>query len=246
MDLVDHLKCTLCQEQLKNPVVLPCGHCICKHHEQEATENNEARNIECKTCNESFDIPFKGFIRVRPLEIELEKKAKSEEEIKIKAISDRFSFLEQLINDFNEFKNDPETKINDVINELRNKVDLRREEMKQEIDRESLKMIDKLNEFEKECREKTQTIKSDDCKLDEKFANWRKDLIQRKESLETCGKNMDSLDAISTDLNSALKEIQSEFRIFNEKLSFNRITTFKLDTLTSISNFDLMRLFFNL
>ena len=37
--------------------------------------------------------------------------------------------------------------------ELKNKVGLRREKMKQEIDEEALKMIDKLNEYQKECKE---------------------------------------------------------------------------------------------
>jgi hypothetical protein len=40
-------------------------------------------------------------------------------------------------------------------------VDLRREEMKKEIDNESLKMIEKLDEFEKDCKFNAKSMKSD-------------------------------------------------------------------------------------
>ena len=55
--LGESINCKSCGKILKQPVVLPCGHSICKHHETE--DNNQ--NIECIKCNKSFEIPSDGF-----------------------------------------------------------------------------------------------------------------------------------------------------------------------------------------
>ena len=71
---LDALMCATCKKMLKTPVILPCGHTICKHHVDEAAKNNETRHIRCDICLEFYEIPVNGFVRVRALEIQLEKK----------------------------------------------------------------------------------------------------------------------------------------------------------------------------
>ena len=59
--------------------------------------------------------------------------------------------------------------------ELRNKVYLRREELKAEIDREATKMIEKIDDYEKECKSNIPSIRSD-YKIDDELDGWRNDL----------------------------------------------------------------------
>jgi hypothetical protein len=42
--------------ELKLPVVIPCGHSICKKCYLECDEPQENTKTECKYCNEHFDI----------------------------------------------------------------------------------------------------------------------------------------------------------------------------------------------
>lgn len=57
----DLIKCISCNEALKLPVVLPCGHSICKHHVEVEVNKHKRRKIECDSCNETHEIPKKGF-----------------------------------------------------------------------------------------------------------------------------------------------------------------------------------------
>lgn len=71
------LNCTICLNKLKTPVLLPCGHSICKHHQE-----NE-RQVTCKQCNENHEVPPKGFTQNKSLEYlierDIETMAKGEE-----------------------------------------------------------------------------------------------------------------------------------------------------------------------
>ena len=221
MNLVsDSIKCTQCKETLKFPVVLPCGDSICKHH---VDTKNDYKTIECVLCNEIFDIPTNGFVRNKALEKLLEKD--------INAIdlgedyNSAFGKCQQfndLFEYFNRIKNDPEMRIHSVISELRNKVDLRREELKQDVDKEALKIIEKLDEFKRQCKE---SIKSD-SKLDEKMKIWETNLKEWNGDLNTFKRNTYTWSNILSQSTSHLKDLQSELIKFNESLFLNRLNEF--------------------
>lgn len=164
----DAIKCSNCKERLKSPVLMPCGHSICNHHVTEPP-------ILCLKCNAFFGIPLNGFPIGKSLEILLELNI---EYINLGkdyfSISDNCKLFGDLLDRFDKIKNDPETRIKEEISEIKNKVDLRREELKQEIDKESLEMIEKLDDFEKDC---IASIKSDP-KLNKKLEKWKYSLIQ--------------------------------------------------------------------
>ena len=48
-------------EKLKAPVILPCGHTICKHHVDEAV-TKERGTIDCLICKKTHEIPADGFV----------------------------------------------------------------------------------------------------------------------------------------------------------------------------------------
>ena len=218
--LGESIKCKSCAEILKQPVILPCGHSICKSHEE-----NQNRKVECIKCNESFEIPINGFAPNRDLESLLER------EINELDLGDeynwyfhKFTQFDQLLEHCSRVINDPETRINSVLSDLRNKVDLRREELKQEIDIQSLKMIKKIDVIEKEC--KSSSIKSD-RDLETKLKSWTNDLTVCKKSLNSFKRDTNKWKSAFDASTLTMKDVQTEYLKFNDGLFLNRLNELK-------------------
>ena len=234
MDLLgESIKCTTCKEILKLPVSLPCGHSICKGHVNKASEENMTNQIHCAKCNEFFEIPVNGFPRNRAVEDLLEKNI---EKIDLgeehKSAFDKCSLFNDLLERFKKIKNDPDTRINEEISELKNQVDIRREEMKLKIDKESLEMIEKLDEFEKDCKLKAVSLKSD-SKLNEKFETWKNSLKEWQQSLNSFERNIDNWNRVSKESTSNLKDLHIEFINFKREIFLNRLVEFKYPNLSA-------------
>lgn len=216
-----------CEDYLEEPVVLPCGHSICKHHVEEVVEKNE-KQMKCDICDESFDIPSKGFAPNRALEGLLDREINNLDlGDEYNSAFDECSRFEELLEHFNNAKNDPEMRIHTVLSDLRNKVDLRREELKLDIDRQALEMIEQIDEFEKECKS---SIKPD-SKLDDMLIKWENDLEQSQDLLDTFTRRTDKWVEISKQTIKQLKELQSEYIKFNNNLFLNRLDEFNNSTL---------------
>ena len=241
----DAIKCPTCMKILNLPVILPCGHTICKEHVDKAVENNET-NIKCNICIESYVIPPNGFVRNRALESlvevlsEREKKKASFEESLGENLKEYYYLatetcksFEELFDEFKKIKNDPEMKINTVISEFRNKVDLRREDLKQKIDIKILELIERIDEFEKECKANASNVKSD-CKLDETLDRLKNALNETKKSSVTF-ELVEKWMKIADESKSAIKEIQSELLKFDESLFLNRLTSFDCMNLSALN-----------
>ena len=219
--LNDMIKCTFCEEIIIQPVFLPCGHSICKHHVDQVTNNTRQRKIDCENCSKSYSIPVDGFAPNRSLLIALDLDINEidEENSKAKEKCARFS---ELLDEFNRMKNDPEMRIHTVLSDLRNKVDLRREVLKHEIDKEARKMMEEIDEYEKECKGKESSIKTD-TRLENKIKRWKTKLEQSQQSLNTVKGNTDKWNGV---LREQVKELQSEFIKMNENLFLNRLDKF--------------------
>ena len=236
----DAITCISCKEILKSPVFLPCGHSICKHHEDEVDEeNNKKRKIECDNCNETHEIPEKRFAPNRALEylmkVNIDELDLGDE---YNSAFHKCNEFEDLTEEFNNIKNDPEMRINTVVRDLRNKVDLRREELKQEIDKKALEMIEKINEFEKDCKKSIEL----DSNLDNKIGEWRNELEQSRLALKSLKRNTEKWNEVSITMRSHLKDLQTEFMKLNENLFLNRLNEFMYSDLKlSNNNFHVFR-----
>ena len=129
----------------------------------------------------------------------------------------RFTQFEELLEHFKRLRNDPELRINSALSDLRNKVDLRREELKEDIDKEALKMIEKIDEFEKECKSYVSSIISS-CRLDQKLESWTNDLTACKLSLNSFKKDVTNCKSVLDKSTSNIKDLQSEFLKLNHDL----------------------------
>ena len=142
------LECIICNENLKEPVLLPCGHTVCKAHEIERREKKA--EIYCRECDETHEIPTKGFPVNRMVEDLLKRKLQKldlgEEHTKA---SNAFKELGEFLKKMRLIKQDPESEIHEIVSDLKNKIDLRREILKKRIDDEAQQLIDELEKFER-------------------------------------------------------------------------------------------------
>lgn len=234
----DVIKCPQCKEVFKSPVNLPCGHSICKHHINEYLINdNDSNKIECLICKKFHQIHESDVLMPnKTIEILLKKNMEKIDLGKeYNSAIDKCNIFGDLLDKFNKIKNDPEMKIYSVISELKNKVDLRREEMKQEIDKEALKMIEKLNEYLEECKMKMKI----DSKLDEMLEGWKDSLKRWQLGLNT----FDNINRkrILNESTSELKELHSELLKFEESLFLNRLNQFKFPNIFSFNNLHILK-----
>lgn len=136
------IKCPSCQRTLAQPVVLPCGDTICKSHVVKGT-------IKCPKCLADHSIPEAGF----PINSLVEELLKNEfakldlgpgHKVAVESLEE----LKKIVDKLKRIRDDPKLEINRVISDLKNKIDLRREEEKRRIDNEALGLIQRLETCE--------------------------------------------------------------------------------------------------
>ena len=139
------IKCQSCQKTLAQPVVLPCGDTICKSHVARGT-------IKCPKCHADHDIPEKGFLKNSLVEELIKNQlVKLDLDPDNKVAVESFQVLKEIVEKLKRIRDDPKLEINRVISDLKNKIDLRREEEKKRIDDEALELIQELEQCENEC-----------------------------------------------------------------------------------------------
>ena len=202
----DLLKCAMCNQTFTGaPIVLECCNVnICEHHiEDNSTTNRKRKLFTCSLCEAPHDMTNNKKFALNKtieklLEIEIPKCAnfgeifnKTTEEIK------NLEFSSQKLNDLIK---DPKNFIFETVAKLKRDVDLRREKIKEKLDEISNEMINKLDNYQKECYDNIEKIK-----IEEKT----KDLIKEIESsLEEWTNDNKRMLVVSND--SKRKEIHSK------------------------------------
>ena len=126
IDLICEYEC--CKLILENPVALPCGNTLCREH---LTELND--KFICYFCKEEHLIPANGFV-INKTTNKIVNNYFQLNPLRTK-IKELFEELNESIEDYQ--KLDPNVYVFDYFGEIRNKVDLHREELKKEIDQRS-------------------------------------------------------------------------------------------------------------
>ena len=136
---------------LENPVTLVCGYNVCRHH----LDGLETK-FKCFFCHKQHSIPEEGFSVNRSFEIMIESFNQSQPLRKLIKIA--FENLNQLINEYEKLNSD--AFVYDYFSEIRNKVDLHREELVKEINERSEEIIQKLKLIEEEYKLNKSQLKS--------------------------------------------------------------------------------------
>ncbi|CAF0991154.1 unnamed protein product [Brachionus calyciflorus] len=136
-------KCKICDNTLKNTVLLPCGESICFHH----TLN--VRSIDCHSCHVKHLVPPNGFPHNKLLNILIDSNIQNfdmGEEYKDAMHS--CSCLEKTLDEFEQFISKPNEYVNKFYDKLKHSVDLKREEVKFENEKKIESLFRDLNSFE--------------------------------------------------------------------------------------------------
>jgi hypothetical protein len=217
MSIKSELICTFCSRILSSPIHLPCNcETICAEHLSEPNVV-KGKTLKCKSCNQIFEIEDKEFKpnklaqNLLSKEIYLIGEEKSLKNSLKESIQSFFSLLFQL-------EQDKSLAILDGYNhfqEIRRKIDLQREELKDQIDKISLDMVDRVKAIEAAYKSDFESInyKGKDLKnLDEEIKKLNEQfrdpnlLIKSLMEMQTVQK-----EAVSS-MNSMLNEINKKRR----------------------------------
>jgi WD40 repeat protein len=134
-----------CGKYLKEPITLACGDMICKHHVDDNTTT-----LRCPICKEDFIVPEEGFRINRKMNEILIKN--SHLTGKHKEVKSTFDQLEIAIEKFRKSNlSKPDLFIHDYFSQIRNKVDIHREQMIDNIHKRSEHILNRLSQLEQEC-----------------------------------------------------------------------------------------------
>jgi hypothetical protein len=146
--ILNAIKCAICKQVLDSPVLLPCSHSICKKHTDTDINGGLILCHECDREHPKQEFPsnyaLATIIASKIDKLDLGKDHKTAKESCEK--------LETVIKQFEQLLNDPNNFTHEEIDELERKLQLKREELKKQIDDEFDKIYDKLEEHKQKCK----------------------------------------------------------------------------------------------
>ena len=144
------MKCTICYEFIESPVILPCSCNICKRHVLNQTNDF----IRCEKCGVEHQIPINGFQANNVLQVILEAEIANLDFGNVhKEAKKSCESFEHAIKELEVLLKDPYVYTHERISELKNSVQLKGEMLKLQIDQEIKKLIDRLEEYERQSKE---------------------------------------------------------------------------------------------
>jgi hypothetical protein len=223
------LNCEYCDELLTgSPVVLSCCDAtICSEHIQfKEVKVNDTKTIQvyvCELCQCSHNMKNKRFpinkVVERLLKIELDKISLGDGYIKV---VEEIENLEWSFNKLNGLIQDPKNYIYEYVSNVKRDVDLRKEKLKAEIDKICAGMIAKLDKYQQECYENSESLK-----LKEKNDEIINEIQAKLDEWNKTNKRV-----IMTATDQQRKEIEFNAKNFDINLT-ERITQLQSDILMS-------------
>lgn len=214
------IKCISCLEILESPVLLPCSHSICFKHVRDVS--NES--IKCEICEVDHRIPSKiGFPKNQALEEIIEANIDSLYFGKshIEAL-ENCNQLESVLKSVDRLESDPYEYSREEFHELRNRVYLKSEQLKMNVDQKKDELLNFLTEFEVKCGNILPCIKKQNRrkkfnKLSRKsFNNFNRVREQAKSDLKSW---LNDLDGVKID-EAKWEEILRKCKITISDLKF--------------------------
>ena len=172
------LSCKVCESQLKDPRLLPCGISVCAECVKDLCDANKEL-IKCQSCGKTHEIPRDGFPENKGLS-ELAK-VKSNEISRCNKIAEIKSILEKISEKSLKIESGleiGETTIRNKYDKARNDVQLTIEEAHLELDKFHRTFMDEIDAHEKECQRHLKTLQA--IKTNE----YEKILVKTKEFKE--------------------------------------------------------------
>lgn len=220
------LNCTNCSETLVDPVLLPCGHTICKSHEAKARDVSSI-NLRCKLCDFDHEIPSNGFPSNLLAGAFLERDFKNLDlGCDYNEAVDSLNYLEELFCEIQTLKRDPEAEISQTIGELKTRIDLSREIEKEKIDVKALQLIKELNEFETECISNWKKLHKENS-LDNNLESVKKEIEIWRKQLDSFKKNVFTWNNVTKCSDIKSKKLKDELSKLKDDLFLSKLNTYR-------------------
>ena len=150
-DLEKIFTCGICKKFLLKPVVLPCNDSICSMHVYEAAKDDEELTIyKCQVCRKDHKIPEDGFslngaiVEIMRFNFHVDEKTRKAQEI--------INNFDKVLAELRMLCKDPENFIYEYIHATINKIDLKRDQIFEQIGDISEEMLTKLKSFKEESK----------------------------------------------------------------------------------------------
>jgi hypothetical protein len=220
-ELLDSLKCTQCHRFLTSPVLLPCGHSICKDHVQSSDHE-----YHCIACDVIHVVPDEGFIKNLALDCQL--KANIQDVLvcpEHKSAFDSFKEFEAHLDEFKLIQKDPFFFLNKTIGELKMATDLLREEFKLKIDERADALIKALDNYEQECLKSlnSKELSSPLSKADEQLDKWKASLA----GFDMSNNKAKCID-IRTEIKTETKVLEAKLSEYKKSFFLDKLNTYEL------------------
>lgn len=144
------VQCTHCNLISQSPLLLPCGKSVCRKHLTDITTiTTKTHEFYCHGCQVRHAIPPDGFTANDACELLIATHFGERHQAALNACHK----LEACIVDLDTLQSDPAYRVRELIGEMRREVEVRRDELKSELDERARVMICELDEFVNECVE---------------------------------------------------------------------------------------------
>jgi hypothetical protein len=206
MSLKNLFTCGICKDLFIDPIILPCSNTICKSH----LIDNQKYN--CYFCKVEHNIPLEGFkenLMAKHIIDNGHYLTPDEKRIKNKMQESSLK-LDELVSSYELKFSQTETKLFDHFSGIKTKIDLKREELKLEIDNYADFLIEKIKTYEKNLNLFLNDIQSND----NKFRNSCLDLKQSfKVEFSNSNINTKILEQLVAGLDKNINEIKEKFSL---------------------------------
>lgn len=215
MEAINKLfKCGFCDKLLVKPVILSCGHSICKLHEEEI-RSGKKEETTCSICLAPFEIPIYGLIPNKALEELIKLNFQSIDTVYGLAVEE-CQKLDEIYEHLFLLK---DSYIHEKISEQISKIDLEREQTKIKIDKKALEVIEELNELEKDCRQNfTMSLSQEHEK---KLAYWEEEITKLKSML--LSNEREKYRKVVNEAKFKISALSVEINDFKKRLFLNRL-----------------------
>jgi hypothetical protein len=214
---INELKiCPLCNEELNDPRLLPCGRTACNDCILKELEKDQENILRCEFCTETHQMPEKGFplnqiaatlIKKKANEIHRSNTAKELKQVlkNIQSKSDnlrnRFQYAEDTIKDYCE--------------KIRNQIQLQTAQAIDQIQEYNTELLNEVRDYEKECIKSLSSDKS-----------YKHDLVANIERMNLFDsewtKYLTKFEIKDSDVENALKQAKSNVnRLTIEETNLN-------------------------
>ena len=208
-------ECELCLKTIVSPVALPCGSNVCASHLQKYLAQDE---FKCRACEEEHTVPKGGFKinknMQKSLELELNQVFKSNP--LVEECKDHIENATKVIRDLECLKESPDGYIYEYFEEIKRQVDLRRENLKTEIDTFSDKIIDQIEKTKSEC-----------IQMNIQIIEIARDIDISNQELDKIKDYFNTLKVNETQINKMKRELTALESKLNEKLIQHQDTVLK-------------------